>query len=512
MEQHARQWGFPMKSFFGLIGSLLSVVWALFVFITPLLGVWLASSLVSFYGGPAELAVAAGVLLFPVFPVLWDARSTAKWKLKIAQTRLIAGKPKQRSMKAFDRIVLRTLFINLVFLAGLIVWFPKVAFSALATRGDWFLLDKQDETSRTFRGALFASAAGLEWLHKLANPNPYKKEGDDVPVPESVKPVPVVTPTPPIRHWEKPPVTPETPQLPVESEPTWAVGGTLWPQPVEVHPVVRAMTASDETSIEAVGRTIASREPEPFARVKALHDWVVTRLRYDDDSLKPGQRKPQDAQAVFASRTGVCEGYARLMVALGKVTGDQIVYVVGDTREETGEAAPIGHAWNTVEIKGSWYVIDATWDDPKVNGRVEDSYSTDYLFIPPTLAIYDHRPDADKWQLLGKPLSAGEFLRQPFARPGLARAGLSLISPDRMRVEVDGPLELKMTNPNHLYVMAHIGDRDSDKTERCGIENAQTLTLNCPLPHSGRYRALIFTHTQMSGTYRQAATFDVIRH
>ena len=515
MEQHARHLGPPrMKSFFSLIGSLLSVGWVLFVLLTPLLGVWLGSSLVSFYGGPAELAVAAGVLLFPVLPVLWDARATVKWNRKQQEKKLLGGKPKQR-MKAFDRIVARTLVLNLLLMIGLVVWFPKVAFSALATRGDWFLLDQQDETSRTVRGALFASAAGLEWLHQLANPNPYKKEGDDAPVPESVKPVPVVTPTPPIRRWTKEPLQPDEPGVkepPPAPQPTWAVGATTWPAPAEVHPVVAAMGAGDEASLEAVARYIASREPDPFQRVKALHDWVVTRLHYDDDSLLPGQRKAQDAVSVFAGRTGVCEGYARLMVAFGKVTGDQIVYVVGDVREDTGEAAPVGHAWNAVEIKGSWYVIDATWDDPKLNGSTADVYSTDYLFIPPTIAIYDHRPDDDKWQLLSAPLSRGDFLRQPFARPGLARVGLELISPDRTRVEVSEGLQMKISNPRRLYVMAHIGDRESGKSERCGVDNSESVLLNCAIPASGRYKATIFTNKELSGTYRQAATLDVIRH
>lgn len=500
-----------MKSFFGLVGSLLSVVWVLLVLITPLLGVWLGSSLVSFHGGPPELAVAAGVLLFPVLPVLWDARSTVQWRKKLQRTRQLVGTPK-RSMKAFDRIVLRTLILNAVLLVSLVIWFPKTAFSALATRGDWFLLDKQDGLSRTARGALFASAAGLEWLHELANPNPYKKAGDDAPVPESVKPVEVVTPTPPIRRWKKDPVDPIEPvEPPPVEEAVWTVGATVWPRPLIVHPAVQAMSGADEASIEAVGRHLAAREPDPFLRVKALHDWVVTRLTYDDDSLLPGKRKPQDAQSVFEGRTGVCEGYARLLVALGKVTGDQIVYVVGDVREATGEAAPVGHAWNTVEIKGSWYVLDATWDDPKVDGRAGNVYSTDYLFIPPSVAIFDHFPDDARWQLLSKPLTRGDFLRQPFARPGLARAGLTMVAPDRTRVELDGPLELRISNPRRVFVLATIAGRDSDQNEQCGVDDAQDVSLRCPIAAPGRYTATLFTNEVRSGTYRQVATLDIIR-
>ena len=73
-------------------------------------------------------------------------------------------------------------------------------------------------------------------------------------------------------------------------------------------------------------------------------------------------------------------------------------------------------------------------------------------------------------------------------------------------------LELKISNPRRLYVMAHIGDRDSGKTERCGVDNSESVTLKCPVAGNGRYRALIFTNTNLSGTYRQAASLDVIKH
>jgi len=517
-----------MRALISLVGWLLRATWILFVLITPLLGVWLGSSLVSYYGLRAELAAAAGVLLFPILPAWWELRSAAKWRKKLAAADPLAKKPR-RALTFFERIVIRTLALNLLFLIGLLSFFPKVAFSALATRGDWFLFGNQDQTSWTIRRMVLTSASGLEWLHRLANPNPYKKKGDDEPVPDTVKPVDVSKTPYPIRRWKRdsgtspePPLPTKTtepaPSEPPESEPvrtaapSWKVGDTTWPYPAEVHPIVLAMNTEEEATVERVAQHIAAHEHDPFLRVKALHDWVVTRLRYDDDSLLPHQRKAQNAQSVFARRTAVCEGYARLLVALGQASGDHIVYVTGDVREETGEAAPIGHAWNAVEIGGSWYIIDATWDDPKVSGSSADVYRTDYLFIPPMLAIYDHRPENDRWQLLNKPLSRGEFLRQPFARPGLAGVGLELISPDHVRVEVDDALELKLANPRRLYVMAHIGARDSEQTERCGIENADPLKLTCPVGASGRYRALILTNQQESGTYRQVAALDIIKH
>ncbi|HEY1086827.1 MAG TPA: transglutaminase domain-containing protein, partial [Archangium sp.] len=376
-----------------------------------LLGVWLASSLVAYAGGPPWLACIGGVLLFPVLPLWWEHRATEAFYAQLKRaTRLL---PKKRALTGFTRVALRTLVINLVFLVALVALWPKVVFAALVTRGDWFLPPDAVVT----RKVLLTTASGLEWIHTAANDNPYRtKQDEQEPVPETVKPV-VATLTTPHgsgARWRKPDQVPDPTGLPepegrdstglsepVEDGPRertarWNIGNTTWPWPSTVHPVVAGMSASDETSPESVARYIASRVTDPFQRVKALHDWVVTRLRYDSAALK-GKRPPQDARSVFDARTGVCEGYARLLVELGKHSGDRIVYVTGEVREEDGSLAPIGHAWNAVEVQGAWYLIDATWDDPVMSDG-SDAYRTDYLFIPPKLALMNHFPDEEEWQ------------------------------------------------------------------------------------------------------------------
>lgn len=518
-----------------LVRDVLQLAWLAFVLLTPLLGVWLASSLVAFYEGPRELAVAGGVLLFPALPLLWEWRAAASWSRKREGKRQLAGKPK-RAGTFVGRLTARTLALNLAFLALLLGGFPKVAFSALATRGDWFLSGKQDSTSRALRGAAFAAASGLEWLHRLANPNPWKKEGDLEPVPATVTPTVEERQREPIaRRWipgtaewahahptppqpEPEPVEPEVeptrqqppPPPPPQSEPTWQVGETSWPQAPVVHPVVAAMTAADESSLEAVARFIAAREKDPFQRVKALHDWVVTRLHYDHASLEPTQRKPQDAQSVFVNRLGVCEGYARLLVALGKVSGDNIVFVVGDVRNDDGRQAPIGHAWNAVELAGQWYLIDATWDDPTEAGKVTEHYRTDYLFIPPSVAIFDHFPEQARWQLLAKPLARGDFLRQQQTGPALAREGLELVAPSRAEVEVEEALEVVLDNPLGRYLTLTLHG-PGERGDCGGKDNAARVTLRCEVPGPGRYVATVFANREPYGNYDAVARLQVQR-
>ncbi|MFT3710809.1 MAG: transglutaminase domain-containing protein [Archangium sp.] len=507
-------------------------LWVVMLVSITLLGVWLASSLVAFAGGPPALAVVGGVVLFPILPLWWEKRATDAFHENLRRARRLL--PKKRALTAPTRIALRTVFLNLVFVAVLLVASPKIAFAALATNGDWFLGDEHGPWSDRTRAVLVASSSGLEWLHKAANDNPYRtKEDEQQPVPEDVKPLEVTTRFGSGARWRKsdptepqPIVKPDEPQLPTDPgliekpdepptkppEPTpteepedlgpWNVGETHWPWKEAPSAVVTGMTASDETSLEGVARYIAARTTDPFERVKALHDWAVTRLRYDHDSVT-GKRKPQDAQTVFLNRMGVCEGYARLMVAFGKVTGDRIVYVTGDVREDTGELMPVGHAWNAVEIKGAWYLMDVTWDDPTSAGEPNrDLYQTDYLFIPPQFMGLNHQPDDQRWQLRQVPLSRAEFLRQPLGTPALAKERLTLISPARPIVDVSDSFELKLENPARAYVMLQIGD------EQCGPVNDAELSLRCEVP-SGVKEANVFVGHQLVGQFDGLLTFKL---
>lgn len=516
-----------MRFFARFVGALVALSGVLIIVGAPLLTVWFGSSLIAFHGGPRWVALIGGALLFPVLPLYWEARATKKWRERLARRRQL-GVPPRRKPSLFYRFVLRTMALSLVFLGVLMAWFPKVAFTALATRGDWFLEGRSGQTTQLARRALFSMASGLEWLHTAANPNPYRlEEGDSPPVPAKVAPTPEV-PTgaladkgeapPPPQDDDPSPVAPThddvppRPQVTLPEGAVWAVGDTYWPHPEEVDPIVAAMSPEDETSIEAVARHIAEQRRNPFERVKALHDWLVTRLSYDHASLEPGQRKAQDPQAVFARRTAVCEGYARLFAELGKHTGDQIAYVVGDVRESNGAMAPVGHAWNAVEIDGQWYLVDVTWDDPTSLDGGGDNYVTSYLFIPPSIAVLDHFPEDERWQLLEQPLSRGDFLRQPQARPGLAKAGLTLTSPDRSVIEVNDAVEFALLNPRRLNVLVTLAAHGAtDDGTECGVSSDAEVRIRCAVPRQGRYEARVFTNKDRYGRYRSAAAVQVVR-
>ena len=446
----------------GFVGKhLLRAVWVATMILTPLFGFWLASSLAAYQNATQWLALLVGLLLFPLLPVGWEAFYA--WRRRRQEA------PKKPILTRLDRLVLRTLLINGLFLGGMISFAKDTAFRAIAVRGDWMLDGYDGPVAKTFRGWLLAFADRLD-----------ERQIDDDRYGKSDKPPP--------DPWASPEPKPD-PEKPAKDP-------MAWPVTPGIDPIVRDMPESEQTSIESVGKYLASKYADKKQLVKALHDFVVLRLSYDYDALKLIESKDyastpsQEAEEVFARRKGVCEGYARLMVALGKVAGVEIAYVTGYARnsqwrpsagvrdaqpEDIGVSDLEGesHAWNAVKIDEHWYLIDATWDDP-TNGEPRWTY----LFTPPKLMTFDHLPEDSAWQLRTDPITLGDFVRQPIIKPTIGQFGLALVEPTRSQITVGGEAEIVLDNPHDAIVSA-VARRDGDKSDddtRCKVSTKDKQT------------------------------------
>lgn len=488
---------------FALVLALKACAWAL-VITVPLLGVWAGSSLAVYADGPIWAAIVAGLCAFPVLPLAWEGFAAIRARRK--------EKPGPRFLTFADRLIVRTFVLNFVFLAGFLALLPVPIFEALATRGDWMLEGREDPTSTSIRAALLGAADRMVWLYEAAQEdNPYEKETDTG--------LPTPAPTPELAPAPEPVAPPPSEAAPPHEDAhrraarLRAGGPPRWPLPSELHPLVRELPPEHEGSIEAVARYVAEREPDPYLRVKALHDYVADRIAYDGPVLsRPfSEWPPQDAETVFRTRLGVCEGYSRLMVALGEVTGDRIVYVVGNSRDEEDAVSGIGHAWNAVEIEGRWYLIDATWDAGALKGsRFERQYKSDYFLTPPAMFSVDHLPEDPAWQLRPDPISRGEFVRQPRLTPGFFRAGWRLITPDRSHVSAEGSFVARIANPLGHFALANIRPhRSNGEGRRCAVSGTSTLEVRCALPADGVWDVVIFESSERYATYWSVLSFQV---
>ncbi len=466
----ARAWrvvGFVAK-------HVIRAAWVSTMVLTPLFGFWLASSLAAYSNASQWLALLVGLLLFPLAPVGWEL---------IHVWRRSKGPPRKQILTRIDRLVLRTLLVNGAFL-GVMMWqAPEASFRALAVRGDWILDGHHGPIATSVRGWFLGVADRFEHRWHRSEDGFYGT---------SDRPPPVVDDDP-------------VEELPAPGDPTPG-----WPMAPEADVEVTGIPQSEQTSVDAVGRYLAARITDQRKLVKALHDYVVLRLTYDHGTAalrgeeRYTKRPSQDAEEVFRARTAVCEGYARLMVALGKAAGIEVAYITGYIRdserrvdvegsEDAVKTALEGylHAWNAAKVDGTWMLVDATWDDP---GGAETTLTSTYLLTPPRLFRYDHLPEEPAWQLVAVPMTAGEFARQPLLSPHAGRLGLVLEQPTRSQITVDGAIEILLDNPYRAKLLADVRrDRGAKTEHECAVKPlaGTRVSVTCELG-TGQFEVRLF--------------------
>ncbi|MFS0723945.1 transglutaminase domain-containing protein [Paenibacillus sp. 1P07SE] len=97
-------------------------------------------------------------------------------------------------------------------------------------------------------------------------------------------------------------------------------------------------------------------------KVKAINDWIVLNVAYDE-SLQS-----YTAYEALADGRAVCQGYSLLAYKMLEAAGIPNRIVEGTV--DTGN-----HAWNIVNVNGSWYHLDVTWNDPVPDQPGEVSYA-----------------------------------------------------------------------------------------------------------------------------------------
>jgi transglutaminase-like putative cysteine protease len=136
--------------------------------------------------------------------------------------------------------------------------------------------------------------------------------------------------------------------------------------------------------------------------VLALQRAAATSLTYVPGSTYVGM----DVNEVFLRKTGVCQDYAHLMVAMCRSVGIPARYVsgylptaLGPRAAETAgpEAAEVAtHAWIEVAIPGAgWWGLDPTNQQEVGASHVKMAHGRDYDDVAPLRGVY-HGPAAHR--------------------------------------------------------------------------------------------------------------------
>lgn len=111
-------------------------------------------------------------------------------------------------------------------------------------------------------------------------------------------------------------------------------------------------------------------------KVTKIHNYLVDNIEYDSTYQEVGI---YGVYGALIGKKSVCEGYAKAFKYLANSAGIECEIMQGTATNSTGKTE--SHAWNCVKVDGTWYEVDATWDDPIMvgNGFRTDAYKYKYF-------------------------------------------------------------------------------------------------------------------------------------
>lgn len=137
-----------------------------------------------------------------------------------------------------------------------------------------------------------------------------------------------------------------------------------------------------DEKIDSILKAILTPDMNQDRREKAIHDYIVSHVAYDESLQK------YSAYNALFDGTAVCQGYALLAYKMLKKAGIENKIV-------TGTVHNIGHAWNLVKIRGNWYHLDCTWDDPVPDKKGRILYN--YYNLTDEQILKDHSFDRNAY-------------------------------------------------------------------------------------------------------------------
>lgn len=154
----------------------------------------------------------------------------------------------------------------------------------------------------------------------------------------------------------------------------------------------RAWTTATLFSVVEQDLAKVNAQSTVYAKQKMAHDLVCQRTRYDLNSSVN-----QGAYSVFVNGVSVCAGYSEAFAMLCNAAGITTLCV---TSAE--------HEWNLINLNGSWYFVDCTWDDG--DGDVYDSLFLDCGTITMSGNDYNgYHAKESIWDGIYPAISAGDY-------------------------------------------------------------------------------------------------------
>ncbi len=170
---------------------------------------------------------------------------------------------------------------------------------------------------------------------------------------------------------------------------------------------------------------LVSMKMDMVTREKAIHDWIVTHVNYDQATVAGKDDMGFTDYGAFMNGLAVCEGYATLANRMLFMAGIPNITVSGSG---SATSTTEDHAWNMVDLNNDWYQLDITWDDMGIYGDNTIYYK--YFNLSDAQLSNDH-----SWDISSYPQAIKTFDEDQYK--GIIEHNCSMFEPNLCNNEMD---------------------------------------------------------------------------
>lgn len=144
-----------------------------------------------------------------------------------------------------------------------------------------------------------------------------------------------------------------------------------------------------KSRMEKLARPAAKLSEEE--KLKYIHDFICESVRYD----KLKKQYSHEIIGPLGQGVGVCEGIAKSVKLLCDALGIWCIIAISGNNPEKG--IKYRHAWNVLKVGGSYYHLDATFDNSLGRGADHEApdhgeIRYDYFMLSDKMIYRDHEP------------------------------------------------------------------------------------------------------------------------
>lgn len=212
-----------------------------------------------------------------------------------------------------------------------------------------------------------------------------------------------------------------------------------------------AITVKYKNDLSALTLELTNSYPDQLLKARAIFKWITENIGYDykyynkyyykDKEPKTYKCKDDEDCAakqmaweinyinnILQKKKAVCQGYSMLFKKMCDIAGLKSEIVPGYVRTEyyqVGTAGTLDHAWNTVWIDSTYYLLDATWaaggcgedEDGKLL-NFKKKFNNYYWLTPAADFARNHFPQNNKWVFLPN-YTKDSFAANPYYHGGV---------------------------------------------------------------------------------------------